>query len=614
MPLAGHGGGLHEEDVAAGGGPGQAGGHPGHRRAQPHLGGDALRTQYLGHVVLGDDDLLGLALGDLARAPAAERAQLALQVAQARLAGVALDDLADGRVGDGKLPRRQAVLLALAGHQIALGDLELVLGDVAGDLQDLHAVAQRRRDGVQHVGGGDEDHLGEIKGQVQVVVAEGVVLLRVQHLQEGAAGIATEVVAQLVYLVQHEDRVLGARPPERLDDAPGQSAHVGAAVAAYLGLVAHAAQADAHEVAPHGPGDGAAQRGLAHAGRSGEAEDGPLHGRVQLAHGQVFQDAALDLVQVIVVVLQDLAGLGDVDLVGGGLVPGQGQYPVQVGVDDVVLAGGGVHLGQAGELALGLLAGLLGQVLGHELLLQFLDLAAAGLFLALAQLLLDGLELLAQVVVPLGLVHALLDLALYLAAQLQYLDLAVEQLADPAQALLDLQGLHHGLALLGAKVQGGCHHVAERAVVVDGGHQGLQVVGQVGGQFHHAAEQPAQVADQGQGLQVVGGDVGHRTHQGLDIGRGGDQVHDAEAGEPLGDEPHALAGILGHLEDEGGHAYLVQLLGRLHLLALQLALDGHQAQDLVPAHRLVHQSQMAALAHHHGQDHAREHAHVLDRQ
>jgi len=45
---------------------------------------------------------------------------------------------------------------------------------------------------------------------------------------------------------------------------------------ANLGLVAHAAEREAHELAARGLGDGHAQRGFAHAWRTGEAEDGAL--------------------------------------------------------------------------------------------------------------------------------------------------------------------------------------------------------------------------------------------------------------------------------------------------------------------------------------------------
>ena len=166
--------------------------------------------------------------------------------------------------------------LELLGDQELLRDVELLLPRVAGDLEDLHAVAQRRRDRVHDVRGRHEHHLREIERHLQVVIGEGVVLLGVEHLEQRRRRVAAEVVPQLVDLVEHEDRVVRARLLHALDDPPGQRADVGAPVAADLRLVAHAAERDADELAPERARDGAAQRRLADAGRPDQAEDGPL--------------------------------------------------------------------------------------------------------------------------------------------------------------------------------------------------------------------------------------------------------------------------------------------------------------------------------------------------
>src|SRR5207247_10623443 len=98
-----------------------------------------------------------------------------------------------------------------------------------------------------------------------------------------------------------------------LEDAPGEGADVGAAVAADLRLVAHPAEADAHELAPHRLGDRAPQAGLADAGRADQAEDrgvaalGPHRAVLalagQLAHRQALDDPLLDLRPAVVVVV-----------------------------------------------------------------------------------------------------------------------------------------------------------------------------------------------------------------------------------------------------------------------------------------------------------------------
>ena len=105
-------------------------------------------------------------------------------------------------------------------------------------------------------------------------------------------GIALDAGAHLVDLVEHHHAVPRAGLADRLDDVARQRADIGAAVAADLGLVVHAAEADADECAAHGAGDRLAERGLADAGRPDEAQDRRLALRRQLAHRQIFDDPA----------------------------------------------------------------------------------------------------------------------------------------------------------------------------------------------------------------------------------------------------------------------------------------------------------------------------------
>ena len=170
----------------------------------------------------------------------------------------------------------QAVLLELPRHQVALRDGQLLPLGVARELHHLHAVEQRPGDVLDEVRRGDEQHLREVERHAQVVVGEGVVLRRVEHLEQRARRVALVGDAELVDLVEQEDRVLGAGLPHPLDDPAGHGADVGAPVAADVGLVAHAAEGDADVLAPHRPRDRLGDRGLADARRADEEEDRAL--------------------------------------------------------------------------------------------------------------------------------------------------------------------------------------------------------------------------------------------------------------------------------------------------------------------------------------------------
>ena len=88
------------------------------------------------------------------------------------------------------------------------GYLSLLLGDIAAHLDDFHTVKEGTGDGVEIVGGGDEQYLREIVINVEVVVVECRVLFGVEHFEQCRCRVAVHgVLRHLIYLVEHEDRV-----------------------------------------------------------------------------------------------------------------------------------------------------------------------------------------------------------------------------------------------------------------------------------------------------------------------------------------------------------------------------------------------------------------------
>ena len=352
---------------------------------------------------------LDLRAGDLGRRLAQDRPELALELAHARLAGVLRHDELQQLVGDRDLVLAQAVALTLARPQVVARDRGLLGDGVAVEADDLHAVQQRAGDRLRHVGGRDEHDLREVELDVEVVVAERVVLRRVQDLEQRRRGVAPPVRADLVDLVEHDHRVDRPRVAQGAHEAARERADVGPPVAADLGLVADAAQRHADELASGGAGDRLADRGLAGAGRADQGQDragllvlrdaavGP-----QLAHGQVLGDAVLDVLEAGVVLVQDLTRVHGIELLVGALVPRHGDQPVEVGADHARLAGLLAHALEAAELLVGLLAHGLGHARLGDLGAVLLDDVGR----VLAQLALDRLHLLAQEVLALLLVGA----------------------------------------------------------------------------------------------------------------------------------------------------------------------------------------------------------------
>ena len=73
-------------------------------------------------------------------------------------------------------------------------------------------VEQRGGDRLEHVRRGDEHDLRQVEVDIEIMVAKCRVLLGVENFQECRGGVAAEVGAELVDLVEHEDGVIGRRP------------------------------------------------------------------------------------------------------------------------------------------------------------------------------------------------------------------------------------------------------------------------------------------------------------------------------------------------------------------------------------------------------------------
>ncbi len=326
---------------------------------------------------------------------------------------------------------------------------------------------------MQHVRGGDEEHLRQVVLHVEVVVDEHEVLFGIEHFQQRRRRIAAEVHRHLVHFIQHEHRVLGARLLHHLDDLAGQRADVGAAMAANFGFVAHAAQRHANELAARGLGDAHAQRGLAHARRPDEAQDRALRVLHQLADGEELKDALLDLLQPVVIFVERLLGDFDVADFLRALLPRHRQQPVEVVARDGRLGRHRRHGFQLLQLLQRLLVRFARHAGGVDLLLQLVELA----LLAAAQFLLDGLDLLVEVVLFLGALHLALDARLDGAVHVELFDLDVEHVADAVQPLGGIEDLQQLLLLFDGELQVGRDGVGElrRIVVADGGDHGLVV-------------------------------------------------------------------------------------------------------------------------------------------
>ena len=287
---------------------------------------------------------------------------------------------------------------------------------------------------------------------------------------------------------------------------------------------------------------------------------------LELEHGEVFDDALLDRLESVVVVVEDLLGVLEVEVVLADLLPGQLQHEVKVVVLHAVVGRRGVVLLQFRELLLEDFGDLLGPLLRCGPLLE----AVEFLGVVHSELLLDGAELVVEVVFPLLLVDLALHLLVDLLLDLHEFDLHVEHREQLEAAHLDvvvLEQVHLRLEVL--NIDGGRDEIHEEAEVVDGLHRpdGLarahigaaeNLDGPVLDGFAYCLYVSAVV--------VLPEDVGEIVYARVDIGVVGDHAVDFQALERL---EYGRDGAVRHVEGlddlaHGAVAVEVLLLGLLH--------------------------------------------------
>ena len=185
----------------------------------------------------------------------------------------------------------------------------------------------------------------------------------------------------------------------------------------------------------------------------------------------------------------------------------------------------------------------------------------------LAQLLLDGLELLAQIVVALRLLHLVLHLGLDLGAQLLHLDLLGQELVQLLQPVHDARRFQQLLLLVrGEEGQRRCHKVHQPGRLIDVRGDRLQFVGKRRRLGNDLLKLPDDIPHQGfelgrnRRLPVLQRfNLRHHERLGLD------EAHQAHSAHSLGKDKPALVGHAHNLMHRGQGAHCVQIsrLGRI---------------------------------------------------
>jgi len=170
-----------------------------HRRALRRFLEELLAAERVANDVgVHDDRRFDGLRRDPRRRLAQDLPELTFELANAGLARVLGDDRLDHGVRDRCLVLQEPVPLPLPRPEVVAGDRGLLVDGVAVEANDFHAIEQRAGDRVRDVSGRDEEHVRQVELDVEVMVAERMVLRRVQHLEQRGRRVAAPVGADLV--------------------------------------------------------------------------------------------------------------------------------------------------------------------------------------------------------------------------------------------------------------------------------------------------------------------------------------------------------------------------------------------------------------------------------
>ena len=209
---------LDEEDLTSHLGPCEAGNDSRSLIALLHVMRVGRKAEILPQMILLYGLRIFLLEGYLLCCHARHLGDLLLETAHARLACIFVNDLCERALVELELTFFETMLLDLLRHEIVLRDLDLLLCEVSADIDHLHTVLEGRLNAVYIVRRGDKQDVRKIVIDIEVVIMEGRILLRIKGFKESRRRIALEVAADLVNLVEHNHRIGCTRTVDAVED------------------------------------------------------------------------------------------------------------------------------------------------------------------------------------------------------------------------------------------------------------------------------------------------------------------------------------------------------------------------------------------------------------
>ena len=343
-------------------------------------------------------------------------------------------------------------------------DVQLLVFGIAGETDHFHTVQQRRRN-VHGVRRRHEHHVAQVVVHFQVVIAERHVLFWIKHFQQRRRRVTTHVRRHFVDLIEQEQRVFNAHFRHLLDQFTRHRTDVGTAVTADFRFIAYAAQRHTDILTSGRFSDGLAKRGFTHPRRSYQAQNRAFNFVYTALYREVLKNAVFHAFQAVVVGIQDLLRLTQVffDLAAG--VPRNLHHPLNVAAYDGRFSRHRRHHFQLLQFCFGFLFRLFRHLSRVDLTLQRFVFVRR--VVHLAQLFLNSLHLLIQIVLTLRFFHLLFHAVANTLLNLQQIDFRLHHRHQVFQTFVNVGHFQHGLFVSQLQRHMGSDGVRQTCRIVD---------------------------------------------------------------------------------------------------------------------------------------------------
>ncbi|OPZ51796.1 MAG: hypothetical protein BWY90_01365 [Deltaproteobacteria bacterium ADurb.BinA014] len=194
------------------------------------------------------------------------------------------------------------------------------------------------------------------------------------------------------------------------------------------------------------------------------------------------------------VFIQHLARFFDIQVIRRGFVPRQGGNPIQISRGNSVFRRGRIHPREPLQFAQRFFLCFLGKIFLFDFFAVFFRFDRV--FIRLAQFLLNGLELLTQVVFALAFIDIILDFGLDFIAQFENFLLVIDHARQFLQARFDINAVKYFLFFFNGRIDNRGNQIRQRAGFGNGFGHWPEFRRQKGRKFENPVKQNQQIGNQ----------------------------------------------------------------------------------------------------------------------